>query len=56
VWSIEKKSFSAREYAEIHIQRLVFDSKKDILKIIVLKIQMMNIFSNAFSRHRILFF
>jgi hypothetical protein len=27
--TLRKKSFSARGYAEIHIQRLVFDNKKD---------------------------
>jgi hypothetical protein len=28
--TLRKKSFSARGYAEIHIQRLFFDNKKDI--------------------------
>jgi hypothetical protein len=30
VWNIEKKSFSARGYAEIHIQRPFFDNKNSI--------------------------
>jgi hypothetical protein len=28
--TLRKKSFSAREYAKIHIQRLFYDNKKDI--------------------------
>jgi hypothetical protein len=37
--ALRKKSFSTRGYAEIHIQRPFFDNKKDIKKIIVLKVQ-----------------
>jgi hypothetical protein len=36
--ALRKKSFSARGYAEIHIQRPFFDNKKDIKKILGLKI------------------
>jgi hypothetical protein len=34
VWNIEKTSFSAKEYAEIHIQRPFLDNKKDIKKLL----------------------
>jgi hypothetical protein len=34
-----KKSFSGRGYAEIHIQRPIFDNNKCILKSLGLKIQ-----------------
>jgi hypothetical protein len=54
--TLRKKSFSARGYAEIHIQRPFFDNEKDILKIIVLKIQTMNIYSTASSIHRKFYF
>jgi hypothetical protein len=37
--TLRKKSFSARGYAEIHIQRPYFDDTKDIWKILGLKIQ-----------------
>jgi hypothetical protein len=36
VWNIEKKLFSTKEYAEIHIQRQFFDNKEGISKIVVL--------------------
>jgi hypothetical protein len=49
--TLRKKSFSARGYAEIHIQRPFFDNKKDIKIIIVLKIQMVNTYSSASSTH-----
>jgi hypothetical protein len=41
--------FSARGYAKIHIQRPFFDNKKDIYKILRLKIQMAKICSSASS-------
>jgi hypothetical protein len=53
---MRKKSFSARGYAEIHIQRPFFDNKKEILKIILLKIQTLNIYSSASSTHRNFYF
>jgi hypothetical protein len=54
--TLRKKSFSARGYAEIHIQRPFFENKKDIYKIIVLKIQMVNTYSSASSTHRNFYF
>ena len=41
-------------YVEIHQQRLFFDNKKDISKIVVLKIQTMSICIGAYSTHRLL--
>jgi hypothetical protein len=46
--TLRKKSFSARGYVEIHIQRPFFDNKKDI-KILGLKIQMVKTCSSASS-------
>jgi hypothetical protein len=54
--TLRKTSSSARGYAEIHIHRPFFDNKKDILEIIVLKIQMGNIYSSASSKHRNFYF
>jgi hypothetical protein len=54
--TLRKESFSARGYAEIHIQRPFWDKKKDILKIIVSTIQIVNIYSNAYSTHRNFYF
>jgi hypothetical protein len=51
----EKNHFPTRGYAKIHIQRPFFDNKKDIKKFIVLKIQMVNIYSSASSTHRFFF-
>jgi hypothetical protein len=45
--TLRKKSFSARGYAEIHIQRPYFDNTKDIWKILRLKIQMVETCSSA---------
>jgi hypothetical protein len=42
VWNIEKKIIFLKGYAEIHIQKLFFDNKKGIQKIVVLKIQMVS--------------
>jgi hypothetical protein len=47
--TLRKKSISARGYAEIHIQRSFFDNKKDIQKILGLKIQTMKTCSSASS-------
>jgi hypothetical protein len=41
-------------YVEIHQQRPFFDNKKDISKIVVLKIQTMSICIGACSTHRLL--
>jgi hypothetical protein len=41
-------------YAEIHKQRPFFDNRKDISKMVVLKIQMVNICIVASSTHRLL--
>jgi hypothetical protein len=49
--TLRKKSFSARGYAEIHIQRPFFDNKKDIKKILGLKIQMVKTCYSASSTH-----
>jgi hypothetical protein len=46
---MRKKSFSSRGYAEIHIQRPFFDNKKDIYKILGLKIQTVKTCSSASS-------
>jgi hypothetical protein len=46
---VRKKSFSSRGYAEIHIQRPFFDNKKDIYKILGLKIQTVKTCSTASS-------
>jgi hypothetical protein len=49
---LRKKSFSARGYAEIHIQRPFFDNKKDIYKILGLKIQTVKTCSSASSTRK----
>jgi hypothetical protein len=49
--TLRKKSFFARGYAEIHIQSLFFDNKKDIWKFIELKIQIVNTYSSASFTH-----
>jgi hypothetical protein len=54
--TLRKKSFFVRGYAEIHIQRPFFDNKKDIKKIIVLKIRMIYIYSTASSTCRNFYF
>jgi hypothetical protein len=41
VWNIERKFIFHKSYVEIHIPRPFFDNRKDIWKIVVLKIQMM---------------
>jgi hypothetical protein len=41
--TLRKILFSTKGIAEIHIQRPIFDSKKCIPKIVVLKIQMASI-------------
>jgi hypothetical protein len=47
--TLRKKSFSARGYAEIHIQRPLFDNKNSIWKILGLKIQTVETCSSASS-------
>jgi hypothetical protein len=47
--TLRKKSFSARGYAEIHIQRPYFDNKNSIWKILGLKIRMVKTCSSASS-------
>jgi hypothetical protein len=49
--TLKKTSISTRGYAEIHIQRLFFDNKKSIWKILVLKIQTMDTCSSEFSTY-----
>jgi hypothetical protein len=44
------------KYAEIHQQRPFLDNRKDIPKIVVLKIQMVSICIGASSTHRLLVF
>jgi hypothetical protein len=53
---LRKKSFSARGYAEIHIERPFFDNKKDIYKILGLKIRMVKTCSSASSTRTMFFF
>jgi hypothetical protein len=48
--TLRKKSFSARGYAEIHIQRPFFDNKNSIWKILGLKIRTMKTCSSASTR------
>jgi hypothetical protein len=50
--TLRKSSISTRGYAEIHIQRLFFDNKKSIWKILRLKIQTVETCSSACSIHR----
>jgi hypothetical protein len=52
--TLRKNIFPTMRYAEIHQQRPFFDNKKDISKIIVLKIQTMSICIGASSTHRLL--
>jgi hypothetical protein len=47
--TLRKKSFSARGYAEIHIQRPFFDNKNSIWKILGLKIRTVKTCSSASS-------
>jgi hypothetical protein len=54
--TLRKKSFSARGYAEIHIQRPFFDNKKDILKILGLEIQMLKACSSVSSKYTNFYF
>jgi hypothetical protein len=51
--TLRKKLFSAREYAEIHMQKLFFKDKIATPKVGLLKIQMMD---NASSTCGFLFF
>jgi hypothetical protein len=53
---LRKKSFSARGYAEIHIQRPFFDNKNSIWKFLGLKIQTKETCSSTPSTHRNIFF
>jgi hypothetical protein len=53
VYNIEKKVLPAMGYAEIHQQRPFFDTKNDISKIVVLKMQMVSIFIGASSTYRL---
>jgi hypothetical protein len=48
--TLRKKLFPTRGYVEIHIQRVFFDNKKGIQKIVVLKIQTVRIGFGASSR------
>jgi hypothetical protein len=50
--TLNKTSISTRGYAEIHIQRLLFDNKNSIWKILGLKIQTVETWSNASSTCR----
>jgi hypothetical protein len=54
--TLRKKSFSARGYAEIHIQRPFFDTKNSIWKIPILKIQTVETCSSAPSIRRNFYF
>jgi hypothetical protein len=54
--TLRKKSFSARGYAEIHIQRPFFDNKNSKWKILGLKIRMVETCSSAPSTGGIFFF
>jgi hypothetical protein len=54
--TLRKKSFSTKGYAEIHIQRPFFDNKKDIYKILGLKIQTVETCSSASSTRTNFFF
>jgi hypothetical protein len=56
VWNIEKKIIFPRGYAKIHIRRPFFDNKKNIYKIIVLKIQKINTYSSTSSTHNFVLF
>jgi hypothetical protein len=52
---LRKKLFSTSGYVEIHLQRPLFDNKKGIHKIVVLKIQMMETCFGASSTYRVFF-
>jgi hypothetical protein len=54
--TLRKSSISTREYAEIHIQRLFFDNKNSIWKILELKIRTVETCSSASSIHRNFYF
>src|SRR5665811_1611976 len=54
--TLRKKSFSARGYAEIHIQRPFFDNKNSICKILGLKIRTVKTCSSASSTRTNVFF
>jgi hypothetical protein len=49
---LPKKLFSAKGYAEIHIQRPFFENKNSMWKILGLKIQTVKTCSSASSTHR----
>jgi hypothetical protein len=53
---LRKKSFSARGYAEIHIQRPFFDNNNSIWKILGLKIRTVETCSSAPSTRRNFYF
>jgi hypothetical protein len=53
---LPKKIFSAKGYAEIHIQRPFFDNNNSIWKILGLKIRMVETCSSASSTHRNFYF
>jgi hypothetical protein len=53
--TLRKNLFFTRGYAEIYIQRLFFDNKKGIQKIVVIKIQTVRTCFGASSTYRILF-
>jgi hypothetical protein len=53
---LRKKSFSARGYAKIHIQRPFFDNKKDNKKICIENPNSEHIYSNASSIHEKFYF
>jgi hypothetical protein len=54
--TLREKLFSTRGYADIHIQRLFFDQKNTIWKILGLKIQMVETCSSASSTCRNFYF
>jgi hypothetical protein len=51
-----KKLFSAKGYAEIHIQRPFSDNKNSILKVLGLKIRMVETCSSASPTRRNFYF
>ena len=55
-WTLRKTSISTRKYAEIQIQKPIFDNKKNIWKILVLKIQTAGTCSSASFIHRTFYF
>jgi hypothetical protein len=54
--TLRKSSISTRGYAEIHIQRPLFDNKNSIWKILGLNIRTVESCSNASSIHRNFYF